>query len=303
MRLREHVPLAPFTTLSIGGEARWLADVMDEDELREALSFAKTHRLSTHILGGGSNTLFSDAGFYGLVVRMADERIHYDGELVSCASGVSLRALLEQSAGRGLGGLEKLAGIPGSIGGAVRGNAGAFGMEIKDSIESIEALDTAGAVHHFDHAACRFGYRESMFKHEPMFVITRIRLRFQPSRPSAVEHAMADIIAERERKHIQHIKSAGSFFINPVVPEQVWSAFEREGNKSRRGRVPAGWLIERAGMRGVKIGDAAASEHHANYFINTGDATALDVLALVRLVKASVLKRDDVRLQEEVTVV
>ncbi len=303
MRPREHVPLAPFTTFSIGGEARWFVDVRGEDELREALSFAKTHRLPTRILGGGSNTLFSDAGFYGLVVRMADDRIHYDGELVSCASGVPLLVLLEQSAGRGLGGLEKLAGIPGSIGGAVRGNAGAFGMEIKDVIESIEALDTAGAVHHFYPAACRFGYRESMFKHEPTLIITRVLLRFQPSKPSAVEHAMADIIAERERKHIQNIKSAGSFFINPVVPKKVRSAFECAGNKSRAGRVPAGWLIERAGMRGAKIGSAAASEHHANYFINTGDATARDVLALARLAKESVLKRDDVLLQEEVTVV
>ncbi len=304
MQIREHVALAPLTTFNIGGAAQWLAEVSNEDELIAALRFAHERGIESFVLGGGSNTLFPDEGFNGLVVLMKDDRVSTQGETITSAAGAPLMRVVEASAAAGLSGLEKFAGIPGSIGGAVRGNAGAFGIEMKDIVESVRVYDGAANTERmFNTAACAFGYRESIFKAHPEWVITQVTLRLTHGSAPEIERIAAETIAARERKHIQDIQSAGSFFVNPVVPDQIRAVYEREGQTSREGRVPAGWLLDRANVRGMHVGGAQSSMHHANYFLNTGGATAAHVCELARLSKRAVEATDGITLTEEVTVV
>jgi UDP-N-acetylmuramate dehydrogenase len=290
LKIQEHVPLAPLTTFSIGGEARWFADAHNEDELRSAYKFIKERHIPHIILGGGSNFLFSDEGFDGLVVHMADNHFACEGNKIICTAGVPLLHVIKEAAVYGLCGMEKLAGIPGSIGGA---------------ITEVHAFNNqTGEVSIFDRADCAFGYRHSVFKSEPHWVITKVVLHGEVQDRKVTEQNIQATIAAREKKHRQNIKSAGSFFVNPVVKDELKNLFEQEtGVRSRERRVPAGWLLERAGVQGLKIGGAQSSPHHANYFLNNGTARSQDVLSLANYAKKQVKTSCGAILEEEVTVV
>jgi UDP-N-acetylmuramate dehydrogenase len=300
--LREHVVLGPLTTFHIGGEARYLVDVHNNGDLMDALRWADANHVSTVILGGGSNVLVPDNGIDALVIRITGTAHRFDERTLVAYAGCNLLELITEASQHGMGGWEKLAGIPGTIGGAVRGNAGAFGPEIKDFVREVKALHRETRTERvFGNAECQFSYRNSFFKQHPEWIITEVTLDLEDADPELSAVLARDTILEREKRHLQNVRAAGSFFMNPVAPETIVAVFEAEkGVKSREGRVPAGWLIEKAGMKGATVGGAIASLQHPNYIVNeSGTASCQDVRNLAALIKQEVHNHFGIDLHEE----
>jgi UDP-N-acetylmuramate dehydrogenase len=301
INVTEDVPLAPLTTFQIGGHARYFVDVHTDDEIREALLWAKEHNAPFVVLSGGSNVLISDGGIQGLVIHIVSNEYSFAGTELAADAGCNLLELIREASKKGLGGWENLAGIPGSIGGAVRGNAGAFGTEIKDVVVKVNAMDSeTGKLKEFENISCDFSYRHSFFKDNPEWIITRTFILLQKANGDESMQLIESTILEREKRHLQNVRAAGSFFMNPVAPRDIVAMFEQEKNlKSREGRVPAGWLIEKSGMKGAMVGEAWASEMHPNYLVNTGNASAHDVRNLAQQIKLEVYNQFGIDLQEE----
>ena len=304
MQITENIPLAARTTFEIGGNARYFVEVKNEGEVRDALGWAREKDVPFFVLAGGSNVLIPDRGLDGLVMHMTSEDFSIRDSTLKANAGCTLLTLIRAASDEGLGGWEKLAGIPGSIGGAVRGNAGAFGPEMKDFISWVRAINTKTEdVHEFSNAECAFDYRMSYFKQNPEWILLDMHIELSPADTQASIDVISATIAEREKRHIQNVKAAGSFFMNPVAPLTIVNLFEEEkGIKSRGGRVPAGWLIEKAGMKGATQGGAQVSPQQANYIINADNATANDVRELAAKVKEEVRRQFDVALSEEAVV-
>jgi UDP-N-acetylmuramate dehydrogenase len=301
-QIQENVSLAGKTTFQIGGAARYFVECTTEGELSEALAWARSHAVRFAILGGGSNVLAADEGYEGLVIHVRIRGIVLDDGLLTIGAGENMLETIRAAAAMGLSGWEKLAGIPGTVGGAARGNAGAFGSEMRDFVVSVRALNTeTGMLRSFDTAECRFGYRESYFKKHAEWIIASVTCELQPGDTPESLRRIAETIAEREKRHLQDVRAAGSYFMNPVAPAHIVEMFEKEkGVRSREGRVPAGWLIEKAGFKGAMLGGAQASMQHPNYLVNvTGDATAADVLELADTIKEAVREQFQVELHEE----
>lgn len=304
MEIRENVPLSPLTTFEIGGVARYFVEVATESDIRNALGFAREKGVPFYVIAGGSNLLIPDDVLEGLVIRVVGEKFQFTDEGLEAQAGCNLLMLIREAAKQRKGGWEKLAGIPGTIGGAVRGNAGAFGPEIKDFVSWVRAINTTTEdVHEFSNAECEFEYRNSFFKKDPKWVILDVHVKLHQGEALMQQKLIEETIREREKRHIQNVKAAGSYFMNPVAPQHVVNIFEEEkGVKSRGGRVPAGWLIEKAGMKGSILGGAQVSAQQANYIINADNATAEDVRELAQKVKDEVRRQFDVALTEEAVV-
>jgi len=302
MNIKENVSLKEYTTFDIGGVAKYFAEVKDVSELREALKFAKDNNLKYFILAGGSNVLFSDDGFDGLVIKIEIKGIEIDGMIARSGSGEILLDFLNRVAEAGLAGGENLAGIPGSVGGAVRGNAGAFGREIKNIVKEVQVFNIeSGEIEVFDKEKCEFEYRNSFFKKNSNYIILNVTFEFEKGEIQEIKQKMKETLEKRNKKHIQDIKSAGSFFVNPVVDEKVQKMFERDtGQKPREGRVPAGWLLDEVGIFQKRIGGIQAGIEHANYFINLDSGTAEQVMQLSAVAKTRVRDEFGVNLKEEV---
>src|SRR3989344_1124728 len=302
--IQENVPLAPMTTFKIGGPARYFVVAKSEADIREALDWAKERKLRHIIWAGGSNVLVPDEGINALVIRIDNQELSFRGNMLEADAGCNLLSLIRTASEKGLGGWEKLAGIPGALGGAVRGNAGAFGPEIKDFAQKVRAFNTGtGDIREFDNADCEFAYRNSFFKRNPEWIVMRVLVELENVDPKDSTDLIARTIEEREKRHIQNVRAAGSFYVNPVVSKEIQEMFEKEkGMSAREGRVPAGWLIEKVGMKGARVGDAVASEQHPNYIKNDGKATAKDVLTLARQIKDAVKEKFGVELKEEAVV-
>ena len=304
IQIQHDVPLAPLTTFKIGGNAKYFVPVRSDEDLREALEWARAQNVRSIILAGGSNVLVADGGFDGVVMHIESDSFSFAGRELAADAGCNLLSLIRAASDKGLGGWEKLAGIPGTIGGAIRGNAGAFGSEIRDFAQKVRAMNVeTGETREFTNAECAFAYRRSFFKHHPEWIITHVYIRLSKTTPSESIRLINETITEREMRHLQNVQAAGSFFMNPRAPRHVQEMFEQEKNTTaREGRVPAGWLIEKAGMKGAKVGDAMASLQHPNYIVNTGNATADDVRKLAMDIKIAVHTQFGVTLTEEAAI-
>lgn len=303
--IQEHIELAPLTTFKIGGPARYFIDVATEDEIKTAVLWARSNSQPFIVLAGGSNVLLPDAGLDALVIHITSKKYIFEGSRLTAEAGCTLLDLIKRASLMGLGGWESLAGIPGTLGGAVRGNAGAFGTEIKDVFESAIAFNSVTFERkEFTNAECNFAYRHSFFKDNPEWIIVQTSVQLKKTEAGDSIGRIDNTIIERERRHLQNVQAAGSYFTNPVAPDVVQKMFEQEKKaESREGRVPAGWLIEKVGMKGARVGGAIASEQHPNYLVNTGTATTKDVLDLAAQIKVAVMERFTIRLQEEAVVV
>ena len=302
--LKENVPLAPFTSFAIGGPARYLAEAQSAEELRDALLFARQKGLDYYLFGGGTNLLVSDSGFDGLIIRVKFDAVGRAGETVLAEAGADLTGLVQLSATWGLSGVESLAGIPGLLGGAVRGNAGAYGSCIGEVCSRVQALDSETLEYvTLTGEECRFGYRDSRFKREPRLIVISAELELASAPTPEIRQRIEATLARRAARNLQCEKSVGSFFMNPVVSDPgLIERFESDQKvHSRDGRIPAGWLIDQVGLRNQRIGAAMVSALHANYLINTGGASAKEIMVLARLVKERVRAVTGVQLQEEVS--
>ncbi len=306
--IQKNVKLAPLTSFKIGGPAKFFVEVKSQDDLQRAIAWAKENNEKFFILAGGSNVLFADEGYNGLIIQLKlnEVTVNKESKEVEASAGATLADVIMTTCKAGLSGMESMYGIPGTVGGAVRGNAGAFGTEIKDVLQSVRALYTqTNEVEEFSREECALDYRTSFFKQNSEWIILSAVFELKKNYADACVSMAEDIWGKRNQKHLQKVQAAGSFFFNSVAPEWVQELFEKDrGTKSRGGKVPAGYLIDKAGLRGkARVGGAFSSDQHADYIVNTGDATAKDVLELSNKIKKTVKEKFGVQLQEEVQII
>jgi len=284
--LSENVPLSAMSSFGIGGPADLFFEARTEDELEAAVSLAAAERYPFYVIGGGNNLLFDDSGYRGIIIRNRLEgTVRGEGHL-SVLSGTGLPCILREALDASLCGLEFLAGIPGTVGGAVYGNAGAYGWSIGDVLGTATVLRPGGRRETLAREDLGFGYRDSALKRAPAIVISATLL-CSPGDSRASEAKIRDILEKRRTKHPPlGTACAGSYFKNSC--------------SATGERIAAGQLLERAGARGLAVGDAAVYENHCNFIINRGNARSSDVLALAEEMKEKVYKAFGVRLEEEV---
>jgi len=303
----ENVPLAPFTTFKIGGPARYFYMAKNVEEIKKAVEAAQQNNLSIFLLGNGSNILFSDEGFDGLVIKIKDQKLKIEGSKVYCGAGVNLSKLVLDSTNAGLAGMEWAIGIPGTIGGAIVGNAGAFGHSVAEAVEKAEALNTGDLkIRSMNAAECQFNYRESIFKKDNKYIILSAELNLKKGNIEESKKLIKEYLAKRQNRHPGGYPNAGSFFKNVSIEDNE-KAFEKlvsqypEAEKFRNlGTIPAAWLIEKRDLKGVKIGGAMVSDKHANFIVNLGKAKAGEVLKLINLCKNEVKNKFGAALSEEI---
>jgi len=339
--IRDGVPLAPLTTFELGGPARHLIEATDDAAIAEALRWARARDVPAAILGGGSNVVVGDAGFDGLVIRVATRGRHFqplgDGAVaLTAAAGEPWDQLVAEAVARGLAGVECLSGIPGLAGATPIQNVGAYGQEVAQTIRAVRVLARDRLeITELEAAECAFGYRDSRFKREPdRFVVLAVTFALHPAGPAAVRYpelaaalagtpapTLADVraavLALRAKKSMvispgdPNRRSAGSFFMNPVV-----AAAEADAVAARAGVEPgamprfpagvgrvklsAGWLIERAGFpKGTRRGPVGISTAHALALVNLGGARTEQLLELAAEIQRAVRERLGVQLVRE----
>lgn len=280
------VPLAALSSFGIGGPADFFFEARTVDELERAVSLAVRERMPFYIIGGGNNMLFDDAGFRGLIIRCRLEGLRRQENKLRVLSGTGLRSLLKESLSAGLAGLEFLAGIPGTLGGAIFGNAGAFGSSIGDLVEEATVLAPGDAARTRSRSDLGFAYRRSALRADRGIVLEALLVCTEGDRQTS--EARIRELLEKRRSHQPPwgTACAGSYFKNPVVPG---------GEK-----VAAGYLLEKAGAKGLSVGDAAVYERHCNFIINKGNAGSKDVLTLAEELKERVFRLFGIQLEEEV---
>ena len=282
--IRADEPLSAHTSFEIGGPADFMLWPSTAPELAAIFAYASEHELPIFILGNGSNLLVSDRGMEGLVVNTARfDRLEVADDHITVGAGVLLKDLSYAAAEAGLTGLEFACGIPGSLGGAVFMNAGAYEGEMKDVIESVTVMDPSGCVYDIPAEDMHFHYRYSRLKDEPL-VCLAATLRLAPGNPVEIESTIAELTERRESRQPLELPSAGSTFKRP--PGHY-----------------AGPLIIEAGYQGHQIGGAQISLKHAGFIVNQGGATAKDVLDLIAAVQDGVEAKSGVRMEPEVRMV
>ena len=280
-------PMRNHTSFKIGGNADLFVSVVNEDELKQALNYAKLKNLPITIIGNGSNLLVSDNGIRGLVIKIDIQLLKIENNkkeiVVTVGSGNKIMALGIQLKEKEISGFEELSGIPGTIGGAVFMNAGAYGKEMKDIVVSTKCMNREGKVLELSNEEQKFEYRSSIFNQEE-YIILETKLKLQRGKKEDIEQKMKEYLNKRKEKQPLEYASAGSTF------------------KRQEGLITAK-LIDDCGLKGYKIGGAMVSEKHAGFIVNTGDATAKDVIDLIKYVKDKVYEKYGVEIEEEIKLI
>ncbi|MBU1131289.1 UDP-N-acetylmuramate dehydrogenase [Patescibacteria group bacterium] len=301
--VKENYPFKELTTFKIGGPAGYFANVDNEELLIKLLKFCQENNLKYLLIGEGSNLLISDRGFDGLAIKLNFKRIEFDDQSVEASADFLLNQLVALSVSRSLSGLESMIGIPGTIGGAVAGNAGAYGSEIANVFEKAEVLDKNLEKKILAKSDMQFSYRDSLIKKNG-YIILKVFLKLHQGNREESIKLMNKYALDRYQKH-PHLPSAGSTFKNIILTDElVQKLKEKDYEISKKfyeyKKIPAAWLIENLGLRGYKIGYAQVSEKHANHLVNTGQATADDMVQLISYVKTKVRNELGIQLEEEV---
>jgi UDP-N-acetylmuramate dehydrogenase len=339
MQLQHDVPLAPLTTIGIGGPARHFYRAHGVDDVLNALHWAEERKLPVFFLGGGSNLLISDAGFHGLVIHLDLRGITVESEnastvMVKVAAGEPWDRFVKLAVRREWAGIECLSGIPGSTGATPIQNVGAYGQDVSETVARVEALDrTTGRVAWLTNDECRFGYRSSLFKniererYVVLSVTFRLRcrgeatLKYPELQKYVEEHGIAlddlegvraAVMAIRKRKGMvldandPDTRSDGSFFMNPVLTAEQYAAFAQIAPDAPHFpsgddvKLSAAWLIEQAGFhKGFTHGNVGLSSKHTLAVINRGNGTAAEVVELVRMIQEQVREKFGVEMHVE----
>lgn len=282
MKFEKNVGLAQFTTFKIGGPAEKFYLASQAEDFIKALKYAKKENWPYFILGGGSNILISDDGIKGLVIKCGLNEIEFQEEQVRAGAGVNINELIGQAAAKSLGGLEFLAGVPSTLGGAIWGNAGSEEEAIGGLVEIVKIVDMDEEdpeIKELSRADCQFGYRDSIFKHDSLVILEAV-LKLKPT--DGITEKIQEILNKKRTSQDLSNPSAGCIFVNPT------------------GRKRAGQIIDELGLKGYKMGGAKVSEKHANFIINTGGAKAEDVIMLISYIKQQARDQMGIQLQEEV---
>ena len=281
-RILFHEPMSRHTTFRVGGEAEYFVMVRTEEELTKLIFYLNQIEEEYFILGNGSNLLVGDKGYRGVVLKLDGpmEEVSVEGNVIRAGAGALLSKVAAEAKNHGLSGMEFAAGIPGSIGGGVVMNAGAYGGEMKQVVVSVRGLDTEGQILLLDNETMEFGYRTSAIKNRSVIVL-EVTLRLTEGNPEEIGARMEELALLRRSKQPLEYPSAGSTFKRP------------EG-------YYAGKLIMEAGMRGYRIGGAQVSDKHCGFVVNTGKATAADIREVIEEVQQRVKERFHVSLEPEI---
>ncbi|MBU1445779.1 UDP-N-acetylmuramate dehydrogenase [Patescibacteria group bacterium] len=272
------VKLAQLTSYKIGGKADFYSIANSSDEIVALVQYAKEKNIPYFIFGGGFNTVFSDKGFRGLVIHNKAKKIEVEGNMLMCDSGILLALVIVEAKKNGLGGVMELKGLPGTVGGAVYGNAGAHGVSMSDLLYKALLLDKDGNVKEVENDYFEFSYRMSKLK-QTKEIVLNVTLKL-PKISETDEVDAGDFVEFRANKQPKGF-SAGSFFKNPSPDKS------------------AGYLIDQAGLKGERVGGIMVSDLHGNWLINDGTGTQADVVELAKKIKKTVMDRFDIELFPE----
>ncbi len=319
-KVQAQVKLASYVHFRIGGPAEYFLLASSSEEIVRACQAALELKIPYTILGDGSNVLILDGGIEGLVIKTANKKINFSDQGVQAEAGAVLMEVANRAAEKGFSGFEFAGGIYGTVGGAIYGNAGSFGREIKDILVSCRFFDPTEGVKEFDRQQCQFVYRGSIFKDHPDWVILSGVFALQPDDPAEVKKRMTELVKQKAKSQPFNLPSSGCIFQNVPVEEvdfdrlaeaidptsinqasgltneQCWQKFKQQG------KVPAGYLLEELGLKGKQIGQAQVSERHANFIVNLGGATASEVIMLISYIKQQVRDRVGIQLREEIQI-
>jgi UDP-N-acetylmuramate dehydrogenase len=331
MQIQEYVPLSPLTTFHIGGPARFFASVHTTDELREAFIFAQEKKLKVFVLGGGSNILVDDTGFDGLVIKIEIRGVEEKENIFIVGAGELWDELVVRAIKENLWGIENLSGIPGTVGGAVVQNIGAYGAALSQTLQWVEVFDTTnGEIRRLSKEECGFEYRDSIFKHDngrhivlraaflllktpaPNVSYKDLAQKFGNSAPS-LGHMREEVIMIRKNKFpdLSVEGTAGSFFKNPVLPEVQARQLQRRYPKmplfglpeSPGMKIPLAWLLDRVlGMRGLRVGSARLFENQPLVIVAQKKGSSEDVKKLARMVVATIREKIGITIEPEVRI-
>ena len=298
VQLFVNAPLERYTRFEIGGPARMLANVSTVEALAGTLQLAQTSGTPKAVIGGGTNLIAADEGFPGVVVRYVAKNIEIDGTRVRVEAGAVLQDLVDRTIDAGLRGLETMTGIPGWVGGAIYGNAGAYGHSIQKYVESVRFFD-GSETRELGANELKFTYRTSIFKSRKDWVVLDAVLKLDWADAVELRSTADGILKIRNEKYPPTMKCAGSIFKNLLVaglpagvtvPEKI----------VREGKVPSAYFLEAAGAKGLAIGGLRVADYHANLIYNEGGGTARDLWHLIETLKAGVFEKFGIRLEEEV---
>jgi UDP-N-acetylmuramate dehydrogenase len=330
--VKENESLKEHTTFKVGGMARYFLIVKNKEDLAKALKLAKQLKLSVFVLGGGSNVVFEDKDFKGLVIKMQNQVCELQGNKIVAGAGTTLSDLAKFASESGLSGLEWSAGIPkATVGGAVFGNAQAFGQRISDIIKSVEILDTKTLeFKKFAKEQCGFNLKNSVFKktakNANRLIIVSAVFLLKNKDKEVITEKIKEFLKYRKDRHPLNFPSAGSVFVNPeiypvkfaqtgsagkplkyngqkTISKELVEKFPELEEFNKKGVIHAGYLIEKAGLKGKKIGNAQISEKHANFIINLGGAKAKDIENLINFAKQKVKKIFNIDLETEIQII
>jgi UDP-N-acetylmuramate dehydrogenase len=288
LEILENVPLARYTRFALGGPARVLADASADAALIAAIDALRDTSTPWTLIGGGTNLVVADEGFPGVVLRYTANRIRIEGVTVEAEAGAVLQDLVDQTMAAGLRGLETMTGIPGWVGGAVYGNAGAYGHSLDERVSSVRLFDGL-QVREIGNAECQFHYRESVFKQRKDWVVLSARLTMDREDPANLTSAAHRILKIRNEKYPPQMRCAGSIFKNLLLAELPEPIRARvPSHVIREGKVPSAYFLEQVGAKGMIRGGIGVADYHANLIYNRSGGTAADTRAIIEDLKTRV---------------
>jgi UDP-N-acetylmuramate dehydrogenase len=296
----EGMLLSDRTRFGIGGPAELFVEASSEPAFSAALRIARSSGAGFGVIGAGTNLIVSDEGVSGIVLRFTAGKISSDGTKIYAEAGAQLQALVDYSIEHGLRGLETMTGIPGSVGAAIYGNAGAYGHSIDERVEQVRVLD-GDIARSFTASECRFRYRESVFKEQKDWIILGVELRMTPAPAAELRQTADDILKVRLAKYPADMRCAGSIFKNLVLSELPENVRRQIPERViREGKAPSAYFLEQVGAKGIERGGVRVADYHANLIYNEGGGTARELCALIDELKSRVRARFGLELEEEV---
>ncbi len=309
IKIKQNVPLAPLTSFGLGGRARYYLRVSSSQEFAQAVALARQLKIPHLIFAGGSNVVFSDQDYECLVIHYLDAskpvlRETGSGVVLEASAGLALASLIKSSINHSLAGLEALSGIPGTVGGAIVGNAGAYGQSISDKITEVEIFD-GKRVRWIKRVACKFAYRDSVFKDKNSpageWLVLRVRFALEKGDKKKLAQKSREIIRIRNERYKPGLKCPGSYFKNVLVKNVSQKALSKiDKVKIIDGKIPTGYLLESVGARGMREADIEVASFHGNLLFNNGKGKTKDVKILAEKLKKLVWRKFGIKLEEEV---
>lgn len=300
LRLRRNAPLSQYTRFGIGGPAALLAETADEETFLDAFEIVRASGLPHVVIAGGTNLIVSDAGYDGIVLRYTAAGLRAQANRLYVEAGAVLQNLVNFSITRGLEGLHTMTGIPGWVGAAVYGNAGAYGHSISEFVRQVHFYDGL-VLREFDHTGCQFAYRESIFKKHKEWILLSAVLELPRGDKDQLQAKANEILAVRNEKYPPTMKCAGSIFKNLLFHDLTTEQQAQVPDRVvREGKVPSAWFLEQVGAKGMRRGDIQVATYHANLIYNDGHGTSAHLAAVIHELKQRVVDRFGLMLEEEV---